>query len=89
MLAWKTRLPSAVKVFSCGVSPEGNSATFSPVRGSRTWTVLAVESDTSSRVPSGEMPMWSERWPSTGNRQTTSPVARSIPTTSARLGRET
>ena len=33
--------------------------------------------------------MWSERWPSIGKRQTIFSVRRSMPTTSAKLGRET
>ena len=33
--------------------------------------------------------MWSERCPSTGKRQTIFLVGRSMPTTSAKLGRET
>ncbi len=53
-----------------------------------TWTLRAVDADTSSRDPSGEMPMWSDRWPSTGVRQTISFVLSEIATTSAKLGRE-
>jgi hypothetical protein len=61
MLAWKIRVPSFEYWFSCGESPEGNSPVFSPVRMSSSWTLFAVESDTSRRVPSGETAMWSER----------------------------
>jgi hypothetical protein len=60
-----------------------------PVAASSWWTLLAVESETSSLLPSGEVAMWSERWPSIGKRQTILPVAISMPTTSARLGRDT
>ncbi len=51
--------------------------------------MFAVESETSRVVPSGEIAMWSERCPSMGKRQTISPVLRLMPTTSAKLGRET
>ena len=54
-----------------------------------TSTTFAVDADTSRRVPSGEIAMWSARLPSTFVRQTISRVRRSIATTSARLGRET
>jgi hypothetical protein len=49
----------------------------------------AVEALTSSRAPSGESAMWSERLPSTRVRQTIRRVRRLIATTSAKLGRET
>src|SRR5919112_239338 len=42
MLAWKIRLPSLEKLFSCGLSPDGNVPTLRPVAVSRTSTTLAV-----------------------------------------------
>ena len=51
--------------------------------------MFAVESETSRVVPSGEIAMWSERCPSMGKPQTISPVLKLMPTTSAKLGRET
>src|SRR4028119_157045 len=54
MLAWKIRVPSREKVFSCGWSPEGNSPTITPRCVSMTLTLPAVEAETSRRVPSGE-----------------------------------
>jgi hypothetical protein len=54
-----------------------------------TCTLRAVEAETSSRRPSGEIAMWSERYPSIFTRQTIRPSRRLIATTSARLGRET
>jgi hypothetical protein len=51
--------------------------------------LFAVESEIRRLVPSGEIAMWSERWPSIGKRQTTCRVRRLIPTTSAKLGRDT
>ena len=59
------------------------------VRVSITWTLRAVDADTSRRRPSGEIAMWSARLPSTCTRQTILRVRRLIATTSARLGRET
>jgi hypothetical protein len=51
--------------------------------------LFAVESDTSRLLPSGEIAMWSARWPSIGKRQMIFWVLRLIPTTSAKLGRDT
>ena len=69
------------------------STVSSTIENSMTWR--SVESLTSSRRPSGESPMWSERWPSIGcSRKMLSgrpgtAFAMSIQTTSAKLGRET
>jgi hypothetical protein len=76
-------------LLSCGESPDANSPVFSPVAAAIRWTLLAVESDTRICEPSGEIAMWSARWPSMGKRQTIFWVFRSIPTTSAKLGRDT
>ncbi len=54
-------LPSGEKLLSCGWSPEANSPTIVPLAVSMTCTLRAVEADTSSRRPSGEIAMWSER----------------------------
>jgi hypothetical protein len=89
MLAWKILVPSLEKLLSCGESPESMRATISPLAVSMTSTTRAVDADTSSRLPSAEIAMWSDRWPSTRTRQTIFLVARSNATTSARLGRET
>jgi hypothetical protein len=83
------RLPSAEYVFSCGESPEAKPPTSVPVSVSRMCTTFPVEAETATRVPSGDRPMWSERWPSTTNRHAMLPLARSMPTTSRRLGRDT
>src|SRR5918999_526316 len=72
-----------------GVEGEGDALVLRPVRVSSRCTLFAVESDTSRLSPSGEIAMWSERWPSIGKRQTICPVSRLIPTTSAKLGRDT
>lgn len=53
--------PPSVKRFSCGLSPVRNEPSRRPVAMSRTCTVLAVEADTTTRVPSGESAMWSDR----------------------------
>ncbi len=50
---------------------------------------LAVEAETSTCLPSGEIAMWSARFPSTFVRQMIWWVLRLIATTSARLGRDT
>jgi hypothetical protein len=75
-------------MFSCGLSPAANEPSSRPVTMSSTCTVFEVEADTATVVPSRETAMWSERKPDTGNRQRTAPVARSIETTSAKLGRD-
>ena len=64
-------------------------ATIAPVFVSITSTTFAVEADTSRCLPSGEMAMWSARFPSTFVRQMIALVRRLIATTSARLGRDT
>lgn len=51
------RSPSAVKTFSCGLSPVLNEPICRPVAMSRTCTVFAVEAETATRVPSGETAM--------------------------------
>ena len=76
-------------MFSCGESPEGNSPTSAPVAVSRMWTTLPVEAETATRLPSGEIAMWSERWPSTSKRHMILPVAISSEITSLKEGRET
>ena len=53
------------------------------------WTTFPVDADTATCLPSGEMAMWSARWPSTTKRHTIWRVSRLIATTSARLGLET
>lgn len=53
--------PSEVKTFSWGLSPVLNEPSSRPVATSRTCTVLAVEAETATRVPSGETAMWSAR----------------------------
>ena len=50
---------------------------------------FAVEADTSRCLLSGEIAMWSARFPSTFVRQMIALVRRLIATTSARLGRDT
>ena len=50
---------------------------------------FAVDADTSRCLPSGEIAMWSARFPSTLVRQMIALVRRLIATTSARLGRDT
>ncbi len=52
------------------------------------WTTLPVEALTTTVSPSGEMAMWSERWPATAKRQTISWVSRLMATTSAYDGRD-
>ena len=47
--------------FSCGLSPVLKEPLSSPVVMSRTCTVLEVEAETATRLPSGETAMWSER----------------------------
>ena len=69
MLAWNTSFPSREKLFSCGWSPLGMLATIAPVLVSITLMTLAVEADTSTCRPSGEIAMWSARFPSTFVRQ--------------------
>ena len=60
MLAWKIRLPSAEKLFSCGWSPDSKLPTIRPVAGSITWT-LRGRGRHEQPVPSGEIAMWSAR----------------------------
>lgn len=86
---FQTYLPPSVKTFSWGLSPVANEPSCFPVSISSTCTVFDVDADTATRLPSGDTAMWSERNPDTGKRQLTLPVARSIDTTSAKLGRET
>ena len=81
-------LPPSVKTFSCGLSPVLNEPSCRPVLMSSTCTVLEVDADTATRVPSGDTAMWSARKPDTGNRHRRAPVRRSIDTTSAKLGRD-
>ena len=83
------RLPSAEKLFSCGWSPESKEPVILPVAVSIACTLRAVDADTSMVLPSGEIAAWSARLPSTGVRHAIFPVATSIATTSAKLGRET
>ena len=64
-------------------------ATIAPVFVSITSTTLAVEAETSTCLPSGEIAMWSARFPSTFVRQMIFRVLRFSAITSARLGRET
>ena len=61
MLAWKMRLSSCEKLFSCGESPEGKVPTIFPFLVSISWTTFAVEAETNSRRPFREIAMWSAR----------------------------
>ncbi len=75
-------------MFSCGEPPEGNRPTSLPSATRSTCTTLPVDALTTTRRPSGETAMWSERTPATGNRHTILLVRRLIATTSANDGRE-
>jgi hypothetical protein len=59
-----------------------------PRRVSMTSTTFAVEAETRSRRPFGESAMWSARTPPTATRHAIRPLATSMATTSAKLGRE-
>jgi len=87
-IIWRTKVDGN-RADHMAISPDGNSPASLPVAVSMTWTLRAVEAETSRRRPSGEIPMWSARFPSTGARQTICRVRRLIATTSARLGRDT
>ena len=53
------------------------------------WTTFPVDAEIATSLPSGEIAMWSERWPSTSKRQTILPLRMLIATTSLNEGRET